>query len=412
MPETFLHSMFIDFNAFFASVEQQLRPELRDRPVVVVPVLTDATCCIAASREARPFGIKTGTPVHEARRLCPDLTVVEARPERYIRCHRFLNDVIEDCGVSPHDRSIDEVHCKLWGEWMEVGAARQLAVRIKAAIAAKAGTRLTCSIGLAPNEFLAKTASDMEKPDGLVVIEPHDLPHKLHRLELRDLYGVGARMEARLHAHAITSVEQLCAASKQMLHAVWGSVEGDRFHANLHGKPAADRVTERRTLGHSHVLPPELRSERGARSVLHRLTQKAAMRLRSHGCVTGGMSLFIACAGRGAEWSDDIRFAPTPDTFDLLRALDLLWERRSRRHAAVPLRVGICLFDLQDEMNAAPPLFERSMCDRRRALLETVDRINIKKGRNTVYFAGAHGAVEYTPLRIAFTRIPDLDTER
>ena len=135
----FLHSMFIDFNAFFASVEQELQPGLRGRPVVVVPVMAETTSCIAASYQAKPYGIRTGTPVHEARRLCPDVVVVEARPEYYIRCHRKLNQVIEECGVSVEDRSIDEVHCKLWGEWMEVDAARQLASRIKNAIREKVG---------------------------------------------------------------------------------------------------------------------------------------------------------------------------------------------------------------------------------------------------------------------------------
>ncbi len=128
----------------------------------------------------------------------------------------------------------------------------------------------------------------MMKPDGLVVIRPEDLPHKLHGLELRDLCGIGARMEARLRAHAIDTVEQLCATSREMLRTIWGGVEGERFHANLHGQHTEPRETERRTLGNSHILPPELRSEHGARSVLHRLTQKAAMRLRSFRCVAGG----------------------------------------------------------------------------------------------------------------------------
>ena len=152
---------------------------------------------------------------------------------------------------------------------------RRLAGRIKEAIRAKT-PRLTCSIGLAPNEFLSKTASDMMKPDGLVVIRHEDLPHKLHPLELRDLCGIGSRMEARLRAHAIDSVEQLCATSKEMLRAIWGGIEGERFHARLHGKHVDARETARRTLSHSHILPPELRHETGARSVLHRLTQKAA----------------------------------------------------------------------------------------------------------------------------------------
>ncbi len=404
--------MFIDFNSFFASVEQQLRPKLRGRPVVVVPLLAETTCCIAASQEAKPFGIKTGTPVHEARRLCPGLEVVEARPERYVRCHHFLLKTIAECGVSPEMRSIDEVHCQLWGEWMEAESACRLVGRIKEAIRQKAGLQLTCSIGLAPNEFLSKTASDMMKPDGLVVLRLEDLPHKLHALELRDLCGIGTRMEARLRAHAIDSVEQLCATSREMLRTIWGGVEGERFHARLHGQHTEPRETERRTLGNSHILPPELRSEHGARSVLHRLTQKAAMRLRSFRCVAEGMSFFIKCRGHTQDWADEIRFAPTQDTVELIHVLDLLWERRPRTHSAAPFAVGVTFFGLKDETNDMFPLLDRPAHDRRRALLQAVDKLNIEKGKNTVYFAGACGAVGYTPMRIAFNRIPDPGTER
>ena len=408
----FVHSMFIDFNSFFASVEQAQRPELRGRPVVVVPLLAETTCCIAASREAKPFGIRTGTPVHEARRLCPGLIVVEARAEPYILAHRALLKVIEGCGVCPEVASIDEAHCPLWGEWMEPDAARALARDIKRAIAGEVSPLLTCSIGLAPNRFLSKTASDMQKPDGLVVILPSDLPRCLHRLELRDLVGIGPRMEARLRAHSIETVEHLCAASREMLRAVWGSVEGERFHDSLHGLPTFPRATERRTLGHSHILPPELRSERGARSVLHRLTQKAAMRLRSCQCVTARMSVFVRHAGGRADWGDEIRFNPTQDTLELLRTLEMLWARRRPPVDAAPFAVGVNLLELHAEATGVPPLFDRDAGQRRRALLAAVDRLNIQHGKHTVYFAGAHGAVEYSPMRIAFNRIPDVDTER
>ena len=281
MKKTYLHSMFIDFDSFFASVEQELQPNLRDRPVVVVPLLAETTCCIAASYQAKHYGIKTGTPVHEARRRCPGLFVVEAHPELYVRFHDQMREVITDCGVNPEVRSIDEVHCVLWGEWMETGAAGRLAGRIKESLKQRLGPRLTCSIGLAPNLFLSKTASDMDKPNGLVTIRPEDLPDCLHGLELRDLCGIGPRMEARLRAHAIDTVAQLCAVSKAMLRAVWGSVEGELFHDSLHGQSTVYRSSERRSLGHSHILPPDLRHEEGARSVLHRLTQKAARPMRS-----------------------------------------------------------------------------------------------------------------------------------
>ncbi len=405
--------MFIDFNSFFASCEQADRPELRGKPVVVVPLMAESTCCIAASREAKPFGIKTGTPVHEARRLCPGLLVIEARPEPYIAYQRALNEVIYDCGVEPHPESIDEVHCQLWGEWVQEAPARELARQIKLGLAARVSPILTCSIGIAPNKFLAKTASDMQKPDGLVVIRPEDLPDILHGLELRDLYGIGQNMEARLRTNFIQSVAELCAASRGRLHDIWGGVEGDFYHDALHGLEAAQRhPTEQRTLGHSHILPPELRTEKGARSVLHRLAQKAAMRLRHAGCVTARMSIFVKYMGGQANWCDEIKFNPTQDVLELLRTLEILWARRRMGRKSTPFAVGVNFLALNDEANAVPSLFEHAVNDRRRALLEAVDYLNVTGGKNTVYFAGAHGAVDYTPMRIAFNRIPDPDTER
>ena len=403
--------MFIDFNSFFASVEQVCRPRLRGRPVVVVPLLAETTCCIAASRQARPYGIRTGTPVHEARRLCPDLAVVEARPELYVRCHKRLNEIIAECGVSPEVASIDEVHCPLWGEWMEAGAARRLAENIKTAIAQKISPLLTCSVGLAPNRFLAKTASDMQKPDGLVTITADDLPEILHPLRLRDLVGIGPRMEARLRAHQIDTVEHLCAASRELLREIWGGVEGERFHAALHGLPTVSRTTNYRSVSHSHVLPPELRHEAGARSVLHRLTQKAAMRLRSMGHLAGAMGVFIRSTAGAADWSDEVHLADTQDTLALLRALDLMWQRRPAGACAALLGVGVNLFLLKEEKNSVLPLLDRAQNARKAALLAVVDRLNIER-RHAVYFGGAHGSLEYTPTRIAFTRIPDPETER
>ena len=402
--------MFIDFNSFFASVEQVCTPRLRGWPVAVVPLRAETTSCIAASRQAKAAGIRTGTPVYEARRLCPDLEVVEARPELYVRCHKRLNEVIAECGVSPEVASIDEVHCPLWGEWMEVKAAQRLARRVKDAIAGKVSPILTCSVGLAPNRFLAKTASDMQKPDGLVTITADDLPDCLHPLALRDLCGVGPRMEARLRARQIDTVEHLCAASRELLREVWGGVEGERFHAALHGLQTVARDTTYRSVSHSHILPPALRDEAGARSVLHRLTQKAATRLRSMGHLAGAMGVFVRAVAGHPDWSDEVRFPDTHDTIDLLHALDRMWERRPHGTAAAPLGVGVNLFLLKEEKNASLPLLDRPQHARQAALLAVVDRLNLEK-KHAVYFGGAHGSLAYTPMRIAFTRIPDPGTE-
>src|SRR5476651_1485164 len=231
-----LRALFVDFNSFFASVEQQERPELRGRPMVVLPVMTDSTCCIAATYEAKHFGIKTGTKVSEARQRCPGLIVVEARPEIYVKYHHRLIEIVDSCLPVTQVRSIDEMSCNLRGRWQERKTALRLAREIKARIAATVGECMRSSIGIGPNEFLAKTATDMQKPDGLVVLNESDLPDALFRLELRDFCGIGASREARLHACGITTVEQLCRAPKEVLRRAWNGIEGNRMYALLRGE--------------------------------------------------------------------------------------------------------------------------------------------------------------------------------
>ncbi|MGH9480975.1 MAG: DNA polymerase Y family protein, partial [Terriglobales bacterium] len=158
--------LFLDLNAYFASVEQQERPELRGRPVAVVPLVTPNTVCIAASYEAKPFGVKTGVKIHQAQRLCPELMLVEARPRLYVEYHEAIVKAVESCVPIAHVMSIDEAACRLLGLERWLPNALAIAQAVKQAVRS-VGDTLRCSIGLAPNRYLAKVASDMQKPDGL-----------------------------------------------------------------------------------------------------------------------------------------------------------------------------------------------------------------------------------------------------
>ena len=209
-----LRCLFVDFNSYFASVEQEDEAELRGRPIAVVPVMTDSTCCIAASIEAKQFGIRTGTLVREARERCPELVVVPARPARYLQAHTQLMAAIANCIPHGTPESIDEVPCWLIGRERQRDNAIAIARAIKHRLASEFAA-IRCSIGIAPNKFLAKTASDMQKPDGLVVLEQQDLPHTLHALELRDLCGIGASMEARKASILLLAHPVEAAAAKQ-----------------------------------------------------------------------------------------------------------------------------------------------------------------------------------------------------
>lgn len=398
-----LHFLFVDFNAYFASVEQQVRPELRGKPVVVAPMMTDSTCVIAASYEAKRFGITTGTGIREAKQLCRELIVVEARHHLYIDFHHQLVEAVESCVPVHSVLSIDEMACQLTGSQRERENAVALAHQIKETIATRVGSELRSSIGIAPNLFLSKTASDMQKPNGLVVIDQKDVPEMLFRLELEDLTGIGPRMRRRLERNGIHTVQQLCTASKGVLRTVWGGIEGERMYARLRGEAVHTPPTHRSTVGHSHVLPPDLRTEESAFSVLHRLVQKASMRLRAERYRAGAFHVGVQYFDN-KYWGEMVRFDHTQDTRLFIRALTTLWSRKPRIKAK-PLRVSVALLDLKKEDDCNPSLFDEEK--KSTALNSAIDALNIRFGKNTIYFGAAHIARNAAPTRIAFTHIPD-----
>lgn len=400
-----LRSLIVDFNSFFASVEQQLRPELRGKPVAVAPVKAETTFAIAASYEAKTFGVKTGTRIAEARRMCPGLLVVQARPSLYVEMHEELKDAIDSCMHIESVGSIDEMECDLTGVWRQREKAIELARNIKRTIRKQVGEHLRCSIGIAPNGLLAKLASDLQKPDGLVVIEDQELPRRLFGLKLQDFSGISHAMEARLRSHGISTVEQMCAASKDELRAAWEGITGEWMWRALRGENVRWAHGENRTIGHSRVLSPRRRNDVDARAIVHRLLQKAAMRLRRIRYFANSLALAIKYQ-KGQRWDETVRFQETQDTIELIHVLNQLWERRPE-YGGPMLRVGVTLMGLQPEHSVTPSLFADP---KRRRLNELVDAINAGMGRNTVYFGGAHEAGD-AGIRIAFTRIPNLDTE-
>ena len=407
-----LRYLTIDFNSFFASVEQQERPELRGRPVAIVPVLAETTGCIAVSIEAKKLGLTRNARVADARRICPGLQVVEARPETYINYHRKLVAVIESCVHVTKVQSIDEVTCELTARFAPRAEAVALAKRLKAAISREVGPLLRSSIGLAPSWLLAKVASDMQKPDGLVVLDDADLPEKILHLAPGDIAGIGSNMQQRLREHGITTMAQLYAATKAEFRGIWQSVRGEQMWRLLHGEdlPFFEQQ-EGQTIGHGHVLPPASRNHEAALAVLHRLLQKAMMRLRHDGLCAGGLHISIDYRD-DTRWSGDLRLTETQDTIQLTHALNQLWKKRpaaDRKRA--PLRIGVHLVHLLDLRLHTPDLFEQKTEEAHGRLFNAVDHLNKVLGKNTVYFGGAHGVTASVPMRIAFTRIPEPEIE-
>ena len=416
-----LRTLFIDFNSYFASVEQQLDPALRGRPVGVVPVMADSSCCIAASAEAKALGIRTGTRVAEAKRLCPDIALILADHAKYVQVHQQAVAVVDSLVPVRQVVSIDEMECELTGRWRERERALALAQQLKATLLHELGDCMRTSVGIAPNRLLAKLASNMHKPDGLTVIEQHELPERLYPLPLSALNGIGPRMVRRLAACGIASMQQLYAAPRDVLVTAWGGVAGSDMYDKLRGQWYAPRQTTARSIGHSHVLPPDLRHPAGAFDVLNRLVQKAAMRLRQQGHYATSMSVHVRCAHRYAHEPEGDRWAQvgeTQDTAFLLHTLQTLWTSGLHRLHR-PVAVGVQLHGLVPAAQHTPDLFAQPQAsaphapprDRSR-LLAAVDALNRTHGKNTVVFASAHAGRDHAPMRIAFNRIPDLASER
>lgn len=403
-----INALYVDFNSYFASVEQQLQPQLRGKPIGVLAVMAETTCCIAASNEAKVFGIKTGTMVRDARKLCKDIQFVEARPPMYVELHHKLIALVESCTHVEKVLSIDEMVCKLTGSQRIKENALQLADKIKQTIY-QHYPYIRCSIGIAPNTFLAKTASNMQKPDGCVVIEQDEIPHKLYPLNLRALNGIGAQMEARLNRYKIHTVEQLYALNRDQLRSAWGSIEGERYYDKLRGIEPYYVKNARSSLGHSHVLPPDQRNKESAKAVLHRLLQKAAMRMRDYGLLTTRISIKVKLRDYPSFYGES-SISATDSTLSLIQSLETLWQRYPQ-HAVEPIAVGVSFSGLTNANEVAYDLFAEKPTDTEKKLNKALDILNLKYGKNTVYFAGAHQALKSAPMRIAFNHIPDLVIE-
>jgi DNA polymerase-4 len=408
-----LEWLFLDLNSYFASVEQQERPELRGRPIGIVPQVCENTCCIAASYEAKAYGVKTGTSIEDAKLFCPHIQLVEARPKLYVEYNQRITEAVQMCIPISHVMSVDEMACRLIGRERFLTNANEIAYQIKSALRS-VGDTLRCSVGLAPNRYLAKIAADICKPDGLFSILSDELPHALYCLELSDLVGVGNAMEQRLLKQGITTVSHLCSLSQQQMRGIWKSVLGERLWHWLRGEDFHDPEFKRKSLGRQHVLAPEYRSAEQAYQVAQKLLHACGTKLRKLNLWAGGIGAtahFLRKQPAGSNgalggWQDAFRIYETQDTFTLQRHLAKLWKGCPKYDC---LQIGVWLFGLVPDELHTLSLFED---DQKKARISNVmDQINRRYGQQSVYLASIHAVRDAAPQRIAFsnTGIPDLE---
>ena len=412
-PKT-IEWLYLDFDGFFASVEQQARPHLRGKPVGIVPFDgTVHTCVIACSKEAKAMGVKNVMRLGDAKRICPELILQPQSPDLYRRAHNAL--LAEINSVIPIDaiKSIDELCCKL--DKHDIADPQKLADNIKAAIAEGVGPFITCSIGFAANRHLAKIACKMDKPNGVTIWPPEIMPAPLLPLSFDDIAGIGKYMEKRLWAAGIYNIEGLLATEPKQMRKLWRNVTGERLWYALHGYDVKAGKSERGMFGHGRVLPPELRTFEGAKDCSRILLVKAARRMRREGYHAS--TLFIWLSLRKSykkgecSWTSKHRLHAANDDQACLKALDVLWShaRREIPKGLKIVRVGVTLGELTSSDSRQLDMLINDDPERRKweSITSAMDSLNSRYGKSLVTMGkwklpagGNLGG------KISYTRIP------
>jgi DNA polymerase-4 len=248
------NTLYIDMNSFFASVEQQIDPSLRGKPVGITAVEVESGCVVAASYEAKAFGVKTGTRVYEARKLCPNIVFKPSRHKLYVRVNQKIAEVLDTYSELERIRSVDEFQIVLGGTTSTLDGAVALTKQLKAAVRANVGSQLRFSAGLGPNHLLAKIAGKLEKPDGLQWLSRDNMPEALAHLRLDDLPGISRGIKARLYNARVWDIPALYNLDPRHARLIWNSVEGERFVRALQGEDVPLLGTQRNGYGNSMAV--------------------------------------------------------------------------------------------------------------------------------------------------------------
>lgn len=377
---TILH---IDMNSYFATVEQQANPFLRGKPVGVKGSHAKRTIIAAASVEAKKYGVKTAMPEHEARKVCPDLIVVVGDPKKYSFVTKKFIEIFDRYTDVVEIFSIDEAFLDVTETAKFFGGAEKMARSIKSDIRREIGEWLTCSVGIGPNKFLAKLGSDLEKPDGLVIINEKNKDKILLSCNLTDFCGIASRIEKRLKYLNIFSVQDLRNADDLKLRKEFG-VYGLKIKKMAWGTDSAkvgvwQDQPEAKSFGHSRTLNRDVTKKEEIQGQLYLLSEKVAKRMRNegyHGKEVGVWLRFKDFTGTGKRkrigyWVND-GYEIYSTATKILDALNI-WQ---------PVRaMGVYVTRISKDVPY--PLFEKDR--QRERIVEMMDEVNNKYGEDTLF---------------------------
>ena len=374
----------VDMDAFYASVEQRDRPELRGRAVIVGGDPKGRGVVSAASYEARKFGVHSAMPMAQAIRLCPQGIVLPVRMDRYAEVSQVIQSIFERYTPLVEPLSLDEAFLDVTDSRNLFGPAEQIGRQIKRQI--REQTQLTASVGIAPNKFLAKLASDLRKPDGFVVITEQNKQEILDPLPVGKIWGVGKVTEGTLQSHGICTIAELRGSTCEELKSIMGNAAEEllRLARGEDDRPVEpDR--ERKSLSSEQTFATDVCDEAILSSVLLEEVEEVAERLRRHHLKARTITLKL----RYGDFRTVTRSETLGEATNLTKPL---WEsaervfRRWQIRSARPLRLlGFAASGLEPEQAGQQWLFADPEQERLKRLDQVVDKIRDRYGKRAVH---------------------------
>ncbi|HUD06754.1 MAG TPA: hypothetical protein VMR34_02605 [Candidatus Saccharimonadales bacterium] len=393
--------MHIDLNSCFATVEQQARPLLRGKPIGVTNRISKHCCVIAASYEAKAYGIKVGMRLDEARVLLPSLIMLETDPPKYHHVYKKLVSIMRSYSPDVTMKSIDEGVIDFHGTRKVVNPRplEDIGYEIKRRLRAEVGSWMRCNVGIAPNRFLAKQAASLHKPDGLDVIDYKNLRQTLSSLKLTDLFGIAERNQARLNAYGIfTPLQFLDSSSDLLKRFVFRSVCGEDWFKRLHGFEVDDNDYDTKSIGRQYVLGSSNISQMDLLSRLSYLCETTGMKLRYKNFCARGVMVYVRYE-TGDYWYERKTFKSSFFTnAEVYRRALLLFNHRPLD--AKPKEIGVTCYNLVPSNRSQMSLLEE--VNKQNWLTQAVDRINEDFGEFTVTYANSLTSKEIIRQKIPF----------
>ncbi|KKT74548.1 MAG: polymerase IV protein [Microgenomates group bacterium GW2011_GWA2_44_7] len=379
-------------DSYFATVEQQENPYLRAKPVGVIKAV-GRTCVIAASKEAKKYGVKTGMPLSDVRRLCPKIILVPTDMEKYFYVTKRFADICRRYTPLVEMFSIDELFMDVTSSEHLFGGAVIVALEIKQQIKKEIGDWLSCSVGISYNKFLAKLASKKNKPDGLFVITPENKDDILLSTELVEVCGIGRRLEKRLSSMGVRNFSQLRQLPDSTVQAQLGShwpavlrrmAYGDLEDINsvsYNKKDSVitpDQISAQKSVSRTYTLFADTYNLRVINQYIRNLSEETAWKLRRMKLVGRLIGLSIRGADQGA-WNHKTFKIPTADGLLIAKVCEQLFKSLNWPN---PVRfVGIYVSLLSP--NSQTSLLPKDQ--KRHEILKTMDYVNDKFGQFTLY---------------------------